>query len=303
MFEISRAFTNFAENNFKLDMKMKHVLFALAVPVLAFLTACNGGDSGEDTAPKPTLSFQTGAGFTFADAQAGVDDVLKIGVIAKSNDSKLSKVTISLSTNGGTAGVIFDSTVNANGATFTYNYKVQGSVADVLKLTVKASDANGTSAEQSLNIEIIPATVAIGLQQNQFVYNMQSPAGYNGAYDLTESAPKYSADPPSEKDIVDGTPSTAIFSKSWTTSNGSKFVKVTTNDYNLATSSSFIYNLWKSNSANAATTVTNITKGDVILVKSGQSVPFGLYIIKITDVKDTPADNLDYIQFEYKGDI
>lgn len=284
-------------------MKMKHVLFALAIPALAFLTACNGGDSGEDTAPKPTLSFQTGAGFTFQDAQAGVDDVLKIGVIAKSNDSKLSKITISISTNGGTPGVIFDSTINANGATFTYNYKVQGSVADVLKLTVKATDANSTSAEQSLNVEITPATVAIGLQQNQEVYNFQSPAGYNGAYDLTKSAPKYSADPPSEKDIVDGTPSTAIFSKSWTSGNGSKFVKVSANDYNLATNSLFIYNLWKSNSANATTTITDIKTGDVILVKSGQSVPFGLYIIKVTEVKETAADNLDYIKFEYKGDI
>jgi len=283
-------------------MKMKHVLFALAIPALAFLSSCGGG-SDPDAAPKPTLSFQTGAGFTFADAQAGVDDILKIGIIAKSNDSKLSKVTINLSTNGGTPGVIFDTTVNANGATFTYNYKVQGSVADVLKLTVTANDANGTSAEQSLSIEITPATVAIGLQQNQQVYNLQSPAGYNGAYDLTKSAGKFSADKPSEKDIIDGTPSSAVFSKSWTTGNGSKFVKVSANDYNLATSSSFIYNLWKTNAANASATVTDIKLGDVILVKSGQSVPFGLYIIKVTEVKETTTDNLDYIKFEYKGDI
>ncbi len=283
-------------------MKMKHVLFALALPALALLTSCDGG-SDPDAAPKPTLSFQTGAGFTFADAQAGVDDILKIGVIAKSNDSKLSKITINLSTNGGTPGIIFDTTVNANSANFTYNYKVQGGVADILKLTVIANDANGTTAEQSLSIEITPATVAIGLQQNQQVYNLQSPAGYNGAYDLTKSAGKFTADKPTEKDIIDGTPSSAVFSKSWTTGNGSKFVKVSANDYNLATSSSFIYNLWKTNAANAASTVTDIKMGDVILVKSGQSVPFGLYIIKVTEVKETASDNLDYIKFEYKGDI
>lgn len=281
---------------------MKHLLFALALPAMVFLTAC-GGDSTDDAAPKPTLSFQTGSGFTFQDVQAGVDDILKIGVIAKSNDSKLSKVTISMSTNGGTPGIIFDTTINANSATFNYNYKVQGGVADMLKLTVTANDANGTSAEQSLNIEITPATVAIGLQQNQTVYNLQSPAGYNGAYDLTKSAGKFSADKPTEKDIVDGTPASAVFSKSWGTLNGSKFVKITANDYNLATSSSFIYNLWKTNAANAAATVTDIKKDDIILVKSGQSVPFGLYIIKITEVRETTADNLDYIKFEYKGDI
>ena len=283
-------------------MKMKHVLFALAIPALAFLSSC-GGDSDPDAAPKPTLSFQTGSGFTFDDAQAGVDDILKIGVIAKSNDSKLNKVTINLSTNGGTPGVIFDTTVNANGATFTYNFKVQGSVTDVLKLTVTASDANGTTAEQSLSIEITPATVAIGLQQNQYIYNLQSPAGYNGAYDLTKSSAKYSNDNRTEKDIIDGTPSSAVFSKSWTTGNGSKFVKVSANDYNLSTSSTFIYNLWKTNAANATATATDLKLGDVILVKSGQSVPFGLYIIKITEVKETTTDNLDYIRFEYKGDI
>jgi len=249
------------------------------------------------------LSFQTGSGFTYTDAQAGVDDILQIGVIAKSNDSKISKVSIKLSTNGGTAGVIFDTTINANSATFTYNYKVQGSVADILKMTVVATDANGTTAEQSLNIEITPATVAIGLQQNQIVYNLQSPAGYNGAYDLTKSAVKYSADKPTEKDIIDGTPVSAVFNKTWTTGNGSKFVKVTANDYNLSTSSSFIYNLWKTNAATATSTVTDIKLGDVILVKSGQSVPFGLYIIKVTEVKETTTDNLDYIKFEYKGDI
>jgi len=283
-------------------MKMKHVLFALAIPALAFLSSCGGG-SDPDAAPKPTLSFQTGSGFTFDDAQAGVDDILKIGVIAKSNDSKLNKVTINLSTNGGTPGVIFDTTVNANGATFTYNFKVQGSVTDVLKLTVTASDANGTTAEQSLSIEITPATVAIGLQQNQYIYNLQSPAGYNGAYDLTKSSAKYSNDNRTEKDIIDGTPSSAVFSKSWTTGNGSKFVKVSANDYNLSTSSTFIYNLWKTNAANATATATDLKLGDVILVKSGQSVPFGLYIVKITEVKETTTDNLDYIRFEYKGDI
>ncbi|MBM3399577.1 MAG: hypothetical protein FJY15_03315 [Bacteroidetes bacterium] len=281
---------------------MKHVLFALAIPALAFLSSCGGG-SDPDAAPKPTLSFQTGSGFTFDDAQAGVDDILKIGVIAKSNDSKLNKVTINLSTNGGTPGVIFDTTVNANGATFTYNFKVQGSVTDVLKLTVTASDANGTTAEQSLSIEITPATVAIGLQQNQYIYNLQSPAGYNGAYDLTKSSAKYSNDNRTEKDIIDGTPSSAVFSKSWTTGNGSKFVKVSANDYNLSTSSTFIYNLWKTNAANATATATDLKLGDVILVKSGQSVPFGLYIVKITEVKETTTDNLDYIRFEYKGDI
>jgi hypothetical protein len=78
---------------------------------------------------------------------------------------------------------------------------------------------------------------------------------------------------------------------------------VTANDYTLSVTSSYVYNLWKNNAANATSTISNIAKGDVILVKSGQSVPFGIYIIKITDVINTASDNLDNILFEYRGDI
>ena len=281
-------------------MKMKHILFALAIPALALLSSC-GKDSDETTAPKPTLSFQTGSGYTFTDAKASVDSVLNIGIIAKSNDSKLAKISISLSTNGGTAGSIFDTTITTNSTAFTYRYKVKGTVGDALKLTVKANDANGTSSEQSLNIDITPPTFVLGQQGNQRIYNIEGPNA--GAYDLTKGLTKLKGDNPQEKDIIDGTPNTAVFSKSWTSGNGSKFVKVTANDWNLAVTSSYIFDLWNTNAASATASVTNITKNDVILVKSGQSVPFGIYIIKINDVVNTASDNLDYILFEYKGDI
>ena len=279
---------------------MKHILFALAIPALAFLTAC-GGDSGEDSAPKPTLSFQTGPGYTFSNAKASVDSVLNIGIIAKSNDSKLSRITISLSTNGGTPGVIFDTTITSNSATFNYPYKVKGTVGDALKLTVKATDANGTATEQSLNIEISVPVFFVDGPTNQFVWNLQG--AKEGAYDLRNGLNKTLADAPGDKDIIDGTPSTAVFSKSWTSGNGSNFVKVSTNDWNLATNSTFLYDLWKANAANAKPTVTDIKTGDIIMVKSGQSIPFSFYIIKITEVKETATDNLDYIKFDYRGQV
>jgi hypothetical protein len=296
-------FTEFCIKSNKQDMKMKHLLFAMAVPALVFLTACSDSGSDGDSAPKPTLSFQTGAGFTSANTKSSVDSTLKIGVIAQSNDAKLAKISISLSTNGGTSGVIFDTTITSKSTAFTYKYKVQGTVGDILKLTVKAEDANGTSAEQSLTVDIEPANFVMGVQQNQRVYNLQGPNP--GAYDLTKSVNKLSSDNPQEKDIIDGTPTTTpiVFSKSWTSGNGSKFVKVTANDYTLSVTSSYVYNLWKNNAANATSTISNIAKGDVILVKSGQSVPFGIYIIKITDVINTASDNLDNILFEYRGDI
>jgi|GEM_PF-232478 hypothetical protein len=299
-------FTEFCIKSNKQDMKMKHLLFAMAVPALVFLTACSDSGSDGDSAPKPTLSFQTGAGFTSNDVKAGVGDTLKIGIIAKSNDSKLAKVEISQSTNGGVAGVIFDTLTKSNSITFNLDYLVIGKVADVIKLTVTVTDDNGTSATQSLNISIIPPTAFLDINSGgQRISNLYGPDA--GAYDLTTETQKKTSDPSTSKDIVDGTPSTAEFNKTWKTGNGSKFARLTSadalNQYTLCQSTAFLYDLWEKNAANATETLTNIAKDNIILVKTGQtgvSIPFGFYIIKITNVVEKP-DNTDYIEFSYKG--
>jgi hypothetical protein len=52
-------------------------------------------------------------------------------------------------------------------------------------------------------------------------------------------------------------------------------------------------------------TYTNLTKDDVILVRSGQVLDFNLFILKITGVTDLPAvgNNNDFAQFDFKGVI
>lgn len=291
-------------NHYSSHMKFKNILFALAIPSLAILASC--GDDGTTEKPKPTLTFQTGSGYTFSNAVASLDSALKIGIRASSTDQKLKQVEVRLSTNGGTAGVIWDTVLNTKIFNFDYIYRVAGSVGNTLTLSVVAIDDNGEKTTQSLNIDIAPANIPLGRQQGQIVYNIQSPTGFNGAYDLVTSSPRFSADAPATKDIVDQTPSSAVFNKTWGTLNGSKFVKVTSSDYDNATTSTFIYNLWKSNSASAKSSISGIALGDVYVIQSGQTgggIKFNLFILKVTEVKETTTDNLDFIKFEYKGDI
>lgn len=285
-------------------MKFKHVLFAMAIPALAILSSC-GGDTGTEK-PKPTLNFETGTGYTSSAALASVDSLLKIGIRASSSDQKLKAVKVTISTNGGTALTYWDTAINTKIFNYDLKYKVAGSVADMLTMTVTATDDNGETVSKTLSIEIAPATVAIGRQQGFKVYNIIGASP--GAFDLNTSANKTTSDPATVKDLIDMTVSTGanagVFSKSWTSGNGTKYVKVTADDYNNATSSNFLYNLWKSKSSTATTTVSNLATGDVILVKTGQAIRFNIYIIKVTAVNATPVgDNSDYVEFEYKGDI
>lgn len=289
-------------------MKLKHILLAAVVPAVAFLASCGGSD--EKVVPAPTCTFQTGSGYTSSDVTSFYDSTVKIGVRAFSNDQSLTGVKITLSTNGAAAGSILDSVLSVKTCNFDYTYKVKGGVGDKQLLTVTATDKNGKTASASLTITINPALVAIVGVSAQKVYNVLAPSGFFGAYDLYGSVGVASASTETSKDLKDLTvatgPNAAVFTKSWGSGNGSKFIKVTANDWNNATNSDAIWQLWQTNGASATTTVTNIANNDVIVVKTGQAISFNLYIIKITDVHETPTpanggDNNDYIQFDYKG--
>lgn len=282
-------------------MKFRHILLALTIPAAAFLASC-GDDVAEK--PKPTVSFQTGAGYTAANVSTYFDSTLKIGIRAFSNDKKLVAAKITLATNGGTAGTIWDTTFSNKTLNHDRLYKVAGGVGDNIALTVTVTDDNGTTASTSFTIEIIPATVAISSTSGQQVWNLIG--SKPGAYDLYASGNVSAGGIEGLKDLKDMTVSTGanagVFPKSWTSGNGGLFVKVTSNDWNNATSSDYLWQLWKTKKTTAGNTVTSIAKDDIILVKTGQAIPFNLYLIKITEIFETAVgDNNDYIKFDYKG--
>ncbi len=283
-------------------MKLRNILFAAILPVGAFLASCGGGT--EDPKPKPTITLQSGAGFTAASQDSYFDSTLKFGIRSFSNDEKLASVSVTISTNGSTPATLWDTTFSSKTLNYDYKYQVKGGVGDAQVITFTAVDKNGEKATTSVTISLIPGTVSLATVSGQQVNNI---IGMGlGAYDLYSSVNVAAASAETTKDLKDMTvstgPNAGVFPKTWTSGNGSKFVKVTANDWNNATSSDYLWNLWKTNASSATTTSPVLAKDDILLVKTGQSLAFNIYILKITQVNVTAADNNDFIMFDYKGD-
>lgn len=279
-------------------MKLKHLLLALTLPVAAFLGSC-GGDSND---PKPTISLTAGASFVSGDISVMSDSLLSFSVSATSGSGTLSGITANYSINGKAAVMVKDTSVNGNSVAFVIKHRLAGSVDDVVVYTFTAKDANGQTGSVSVKITVIPPTAPLIGFSNQLVYNARN-TGFENAYDLNKGVGLLTSANATLKDLMDKTTSTMDqFSKIWGSDNNGKFVKVTSNDFTNASTTTYLYNLWKANSALATAQTAVLAVGDVYLVKSGQDLPFNLYIIKVTKIQDLTAigNHNDYVEFSYK---
>jgi hypothetical protein len=278
---------------------MKKLLFLLAIPALGFLASC-GGD-GEDEKPQPTLTFDSGVGISSTDGTVVNDSIVKFKILATSNDKDLKNISLSLSTNGGSAGVLSDTTKKTKTISWNVSHKIRGTVGDVLTFTFTATDDNGATVSKSINLTIdVPSQRLDNLRAAQKVSNIMGPDP--GAYDLNTATAKVVADPLNIKDLLDKSTTAGGFTKSWGSGHGtSKFAKVDRSVFDNATTTTFLSNEWKKVSATSTATISNIAKDEYILVKTGQvGVDFDIYILKITAVVDGSGNN-DYIEFTYKG--
>ncbi len=279
-------------------MKLKHLLLALTLPVVAFLGSC-GGDSND---PKPSISLTAGAKFVSGDISVMSDSLLSFSVSATSGSGALSNITANYSINGKTAVMIKDTSVAGNAVAFVIKNRLSGSVDDVVTYNFIAKDANGQTATVSVKITVIPPTAPLVGFANQLVYNARN-TGFENSYDLNKGVGLLTNSSATLKDLMDKTSSTMDqFSKIWGSDNNSKFLKVTANDYTNASTTTYLYNLWKANGASAVATTATLAVNDVYVVKSGQDLPFGLYIIKVTKIQDLTAagNHNDYVEFSYK---
>lgn len=279
-------------------MKIKHLLLALALPVVAFFGSC-GGDSKD---PKPSISLTAGAKYVSGDISVMSDSLLTFSIAATSGSGNLSGISANYSINGGTAKTFFDSSVSGNAVNCIVKTRLAGSVDDVVVFNFVAKDANGQSSTKSIKISVIPPTAPLLGFQAQLIYNANN-VGFDLAYDLNKGVGLQKNDPATQKDLMDMTTSAMPqFSKIWGSDNKGKFVKVTANDFTNANTTTYLYNLWKANSATATAQTSVLAVGDVYLVKSGQDLPFNLYIIKVTKIQDLPAigNHNDYVEFSYK---
>ena len=279
-------------------MKLKHLLLALSLPVVAFLGSC-GGDSND---PKPTISLTAGAKFVSGDISVMSDSLLSFSISATSGSGALSGISANYSINGKSAVSIKDTSVNGNAVAFVIKHRLAGSVDDVVTYTFTAKDANGQTASVSVKISVIPPTAPLIGFSNQLIYNARN-TGFENAYDLNKGVGLLTNASATLKDMMDKTTSSMDqFSKIWGSDNSGKFVKVTANDFTNASTTTYLYNLWKANSANAVAQTSVLAVGDVYLVKSGQDLPFNLYVVKVTKIQDLTAvgNHNDYVEFSYK---
>ncbi len=277
-------------------MKLRIITLALALPILAFLGSC-----GTEEAPKPTISLL--ADGINANQDVIVGTAIKFSVKATAGSAAMKNIVIT-ATIAGKSQTIVDSALTTKDIAFVRNLKAVGSPGDEVKYTFTANDANGESASTSVTLNVLPIQGSLDGQSGFQVYNAAS-AGMYTAFDLALAQPLLPGGALTNKDILDATLSSAQqWSKTWKSGNGSTFVKVTSNDWNNASSTTYLFNLWKANKTKMTETIS-VVNGDVILVRSGQALDFNLFIVKITNVVDLPAigNNNDYAQFDYRGVI
>ncbi len=280
-------------------MKLKQIIFSLSVASLAFLTSC-----GEDSSsPKPTISLNAGGGYVSKDGDVNAGSLITFNISANAGSDALKNIVITCALSNGSVKTLLDTSLTAKSNTFTKTIVAQGSVGDAIAYTFTANDANGQSASTKITTTVIPIETALDGVSGQQIYNATSVA-MPIAYNLPLST-AITTGAAGVKDILDKTTSGSTqWTKVWGSGNGSKFVKISANDYNNAEGTGYVYNLWKAYGSTAKDQVT-LADGDCYLVKSGQDIPFGLFVVKITALVDLPAagNNNDYAQFDYKGII
>ncbi len=279
-------------------MKLRNIILSLSIASMAFLASC--GDSSSSN-PKPTISLKSVTGYNSTTGTVNMGSVITFNVLATAGSDAMKSIVITAKLANGSTKTLLDTALITKNIDFTKSIASQGGVGDVVVYTFTANDNNGESASTNLTTSTIPEDLPLDGIADQKVYNALA-TGFNSAYNLELSVP-ISSGSPSVKDLLDKTPTGAAqWANTIGTGNGSKFVKCTSNDYNNAASTTYLYNLWVAGKTKATDQISGLKVGDVYLVKTGQSVTFGLYLLNVTAVVDLPAagNQNDYFVFDYK---
>jgi len=279
-------------------MKLKHIMMVLPLSAMAFWTSC--GDK-ESSVPKPSGTLEiTGEKITGTDVEAGSEIIVTASATAGSEN--LRSIVFSVKYNGGSAVILLDSAVTGKSFNLSLPIKALGSTGDDVEYIMAVNDANGSNVTKSVKLSVIPKLNGLEGSANQIVYNFNS-QGQNIAYDLVAGFALTKVSAPIDQDIKDATPNNAEqWSKKWTSGNGSTFVKVSANDWNNGTNTTYLFNLWKANKAKFTSSI-DLAENDVILIKTSQAVEFNLHLVKITGLTDNPAigNHNDFAKFDYRG--
>ncbi len=139
-------------------MKKIVYLFAFVLLIGTFFSSCKKDNS---TVVPPTLTFNTGAGYTYQDVTIESGDVIKVGVVAlasTSSNKNLTNFKLTLTSNN-VSNTLVDSTFNSN--SFQANYSITFDSVETVRLLAVITDKDGQTAEKSFNIIVNKATVVV----------------------------------------------------------------------------------------------------------------------------------------------
>jgi len=284
--------------------KLIYSTLGLILTASFMLTGCKDDTTSTPPAtPKPTITFLQTSGYTFTNASVlntGSAAQLKFGMVVTSTID-LKSVTVTRNYEGSGNVVIFTKTVPSNSKNFQID--VMDTLSSALKgkyvYTFSATDNDATTNSASIDITATGALVEI---TDEKIYNNFG-TGFGG-YDLItgETISNADASNVARRDIRDNSTSSVI-SKSWTSSNGTTFIKnPPTITWDQTDSEAKLKSAFDLNAASASANVTGLdgVTGTLIIAKVTRGSSTKYFMIRITDVVDDPGANNDYVLFDYK---
>jgi hypothetical protein len=252
---------------------MKKLLFAIAA-VAVTMTSCSKDETDDlikNENPVITITSVTGT-----TVEAGSALELRISVRANDDGDKLKTFAVTR----GDETIAFFSVSDINEMSLdTVVYLAASSAFETTVYTAVASDKNNNLAAKTISI----ATVSgFGAEKTGGFYHISAPNGYLGAYDLANDAMVAFSKDDSVKDMKNN--DVIAFTGSWTSNNGTMYVK-TTLDFDNSTYSSMVstYATLSQSEVNSVTPVN----GEKYIAKLRNGL--GYAFIKITNVD--PSNN------------
>ncbi|MCB0804530.1 MAG: hypothetical protein KDC05_01955 [Bacteroidales bacterium] len=144
-------------------MKKLSYLLGLLVFAGVIFTSCSDDDDDEPQNLKPTVTFQTGTGYTSSDVEIMAGDSIKIGVVANENSNSganLTNIRIYMIVANVPQNDIFNEDINESSYsgdfTITFPDVVEGT------LYVEVTDKDGEKNNASFKVTVNPNTTELG---------------------------------------------------------------------------------------------------------------------------------------------
>ena len=263
-------------------MKAKYFLPAALIGLSGALVSCED-DGTVKLGPRVDIISPTGT------ATANAGGTVSVEVSASTND-KLETFVLD-SRFGGFTSTLIDSTLDNGTTSYTFTGEVPAATsAGTQFLDFTFTDNKDGSTTKTLEVNVLD----LGADANGQVWNVRGPN--KGAYDLVGDSAVAASVTDLIKDLQDQTGNDLLFTPQWSSNNNTEFVRDNSLNFDSA-SLQDVVDAYNNGTPSATTPV--LLNGDVIIASNAR-FPKGYVLIRVDQVSNTPADNLDNITFTYK---